>query len=284
MTERIRRTVSEVGGVAEGVRAVSDTLEVVARQTAGDAARALAVAGDALSAAETVGAATSRAAGRMRELELALTRIDAATEEEARAIKHAGTVVTEVNEAVHDSRQTLAGVLEATRAAVAAAQQGRHSALRTVAALELIRLPGSADAHLTEDLERGQAAANECDAALREIAREADEARNQLWDVAGALTESGARAGAVTRQLTDISAVVDETAHSSHTMSAASREIISEVEAMAAGTDAALQLVRQARAHVTSIAGANQRLLQLSERIGALARELDAVTSQFPRP
>ncbi len=297
MTDRIRQTVGEIARVSHGVREVSDNLADGARENAENAEAALQVAESALRSAEAVSASAQRTMGRMRELELALTRIDVGTEEQARALRHASEIVTLVTGAVQDSRQELAAVQDATRRAVAAAQQGRHSALRTVSVVDLVRAGTQSllDAggqtplewttridRLIGDLEEGQSAANTCDDALREIARAADEANGRIWQMASVLNESGARAGAVSQQMTDLSAVADATASHIRSMNKESGQLIGEVEVIADGIESAVGLVRRAEGHVTSIAEANRRLRALSERIRTLAYELDRATQRFP--
>lgn len=298
MTDRIRQTVAEMARVSHGVKAVSDDLSVGARQTAENAEAALQVAASALAAAERVGGSAQLVAGRMRELEVALARIDVGSEEQARALKHASQIVALVTEAVQGARSGMQAVLESTRTALAEAQHARHSALRTLSTLELVRVEaqGLADTsgqgpvdsaerieRLLDDLEEGQKAANDCDASLRQIARAAEQATSRLWDLAAAHNESGARAGAVTQQMADLSAVADETAAHIRSMSDGSRQVIGEVEAMAGGIESALGLVRRAEAHVTNIAEANRRLRALSERILTLSAELDQATGRFPQ-
>ena len=293
MTERIRQTVAQVSTVSQGVRAASDRLAQQARQTAASAEGALQVAAAALTAAEQVSEATERASGRVRELEVTLARIGAGTDEQARAIRHAGAVVAQVTGAVQDSRLVLADVLEATRSAVAAAQQGRHGALRTVAALDLAQMtaeaaleaadPEPGAARLVVELKRVRASTGEWETALKQIGQAADSANQRLWDLAAALNESGARTGAISQQMGDVSAVADRTAEDLRTTGAASREIIATVDGMGAGTESALVLVRQAQGHMTSIAESNRALLDLSERIRELAHELDHVTARFPQ-
>lgn len=296
MTERIRQTVAEMARVSHGVKAVSDDLATGARQTAENAEAALQVAASALASAERVGSSAQLVAGRMRELEVALARIDVGSEEQARALKHASQIVALVTEAVQGGRGGLQAVLESTRIAVSEAQQARHSALRTLSTLELVRVEAQSLAdvvshgdsperaeRLLADLEEGQKAANDCDRALRQIARAAEEATARLWDLAAAQNESGARAGAVTQQMADLSAVADETASNIRAMSDASRQVIGGVEAMAGGIESALGLVRRAEAHVTNIAEANRQLRTLSERIRILAEELDQATVRFPK-
>ncbi len=304
----IRRTVSEIARIAHGVRAVSDDLARRAGETAGEAEAALAVARSALEAAEQVSQTAQQAAEQVRELELALARIDVAAEEQARTIGHAGAIGTHLARAVQDSREALNAVLESTRDAVAAAHQGRHSALRIVAALDLVRMgvqaalePGrtggqaSREAHaaddgaiadrtgrLLEDVQRGQEAANACDAALNRIVQTVGEAKDRLWETAATLNESGARAGAISRQMTDLAKAAGETAAGIRATGKASREIIGRVERMAQGTEAAVSRVRQAERHVTGIAAANRSLLAVSERIRALAHELDEVAGRLP--
>lgn len=297
MTDRVRQTVGEIARVSHGVREVSDNLADGAGETAENAEAALQIAESALRAAEAVSASAQRTMGRMRELELALARIDMGTDEQARALRYASEIVTLVTGAVQDSRRELAAVQEATRQAVAAAQRGRHSALRTVSVVDLVRVGAQTmlDAggptpqewtsrveRLATDLEEGQAAANACDDALREIARSADEANGRIWEMAAVLNENGARAGAVSQQMADLSDLADGTATHIRSMSGASRQVIGEVEAIADGIEAAVGLVRRAEDHVTSIAEANRRLRSLSERIRTLAHELDRATQRFP--
>lgn len=300
MTERIRQTVAEMARVSHGVKAVSDDLANGAREMAENAEAALQVAASALSSADRVGVTAQRAAGRMRELEVALARIDVGSEEQARALKHASQIVALVTRAVQEAREGLHAVLDSTRTAVGAAQQARHSALRTVSTLDLVRVeaqgiaeagaltgeppePSSRMDRLLNDLEEGQRAANECDAALRQIARAAEEATSRLWDLAAVQNESGARAGAVSQQMDDLSSEADETAEHIRAMSDVSRAVISEVEAMTGGIESAVGLVRRAEAYVTNIAEANRRLRALSERIRTLAVELDQASERFPR-
>ena len=261
-----------------------------------NAEAALQVVASALEAAERVENSAHRAAGRMRELEVVLARIDVGSEEQARALKHASQIVALVTNAVQGAREGLHAVLESTRTTVSAAQHARHSALRSVSALDLVRVeaqglaeagaPAGSDVpewplrteRLLADLEEGQKAANECDDALRQIARSAEEATVRLWDLAGVQNESGARAGAVSQQMADLSAVAQETAAHIGSRSDVSRVVVGEVEAVADGIESAVGLVRRAEAHVTNIAEANRRLRVLSERIRTLADELDQAT------
>ncbi|MFZ5816953.1 MAG: cache domain-containing protein [Bacillota bacterium] len=303
MIERIRQTVVEMARVSRGVKAVSDELSSAARQTAANAEAALQVAASALEAAEQVGSSAERAADRMRELEVALARIDVGSEEQARALRHASEIVILVTTAVQDARVGLNDVLEATRSVVAAAQQGRHSALRTVSALEVARIAAQtiaeqgsassgADSATTDlsarvdrwlsDLEEGQRAANECDNALRQISRAAEAATSRLWELSAVQNENGARAGAVSQQMADLSTVAEETAAHIRSMSDASRQVIGEVDAMAGGIESAVGLVRRAEAYVNNIGEASRRLRALSDRIRSLSEELDQATQRFP--
>lgn len=299
LTERIRQTVAEMARVSHGVKAVSDDLANGARQTTENAEAALQVAASALAAAERVGGSAQRAVGRMRELEVVLARIDVGSEEQARALKHASEIVGLVTEAVHSAREGLHTVLESTRTAIGAAQQARHSALRSLSAVDLVRVEAQGIAEsgavagsdspdgssrmerMLIDLEEGQRATNECDSALRQIARSSEEAMSRLWELAAVQNESGARAGAVSQQMSDLSVVAGETAAHIRSMSDASRQVIGEVETMGDGIEAAVGLVGRAEAHVTNIAEANRRLQELSERIRALADELDQATVRF---
>lgn len=299
MTERIHQTMGEMVRVSHGVKAVSDDLTNGARQSAENAEAALQVAASALEAAERVGNSAHRAAGRMRELEVVLARIDVGSEEQARALRHASQIVSLVTTAVQSAREGLHAVLESTRTTVSTAQHARHSALRSVSALEFVRVEAqglaetgagaSSDApewslrteRLLADLEDGQKAVNECDDALRQITRSAEEATARLWDLAAAQNESGARAGAVSQQMADLSMVADETAAHIRTMSDASREVIGEVEDVADGIESAVGLLRRAETHVTNIAEANRRLRALSERIRTLEDELEQATRRF---
>lgn len=279
MTARIRRTVDEVAGVSRGVLAASDQLAAEARQTAANAESALTVAAGALEASEQVGENAQRAISRVRELELALSRIGSSTREQARAIRHAAHAIEQMESSAAESRRMLATVLESTRSAVGAVQQGRQSALATHAALELVRL---ADGDRTPDeLDRAQGAANSFDQALREIARATEETTTKLWELSAVLGEAGARVGAVTQQLSAMSGVAEATAGEIGTSGEASRAMLADVESVAATTVAGVDRVRQAQRHVTSIAESNRRLSDLSDRIRDLAHELDRVAGGF---
>lgn len=280
MTARVRRTVGEIAAVSHGVRAVSDQLAAQAGQTAADADGALQVTADAAAAGEAVADGAYRAAERARGVGETLRLIEAQTAEQARAIRHAGLVIGAVSAAVRDSRGMLGDVLEATRETTAAVQRGRHSSLRTLAALDLAELAaGGAEAGTAA----GRAAADECDAALQETARSVDAAVQRLWDLTAVLNESGARVGAVATQVADLSEVAEETTAAIRATGEAARAMLGEVDSMAGGTAAARRLVQQARTHVTAISRSNRTLSELSDRIRRLAHELDAAAGRFPQ-
>jgi methyl-accepting chemotaxis protein len=260
---------------AAGVLEAADALAGEAKQTAADAEGAMQIAARMLTAVEGAGENALQTMGKVREVEVALARIGGGTEEQARAIRHAGAAISQVEGAVTDSRQMLTEVLDATREATAAMQQGRHSALRAAAALELVRLKSG------EPLTELEAAVTEVDRALKQIGQATEGARAQVWDLASVLNESGARVGAVSRQMLDMSGVVEEIAAQVSRTGESGRQMLAGVEAAAEGTGAAVALVRLARGHVTRIAESNRALSVLSDRIRRLAHDLEQVIGQL---
>jgi methyl-accepting chemotaxis protein len=282
----IRHTTQQMARISHGVKEASSRLATEARQTAAHADGVLAVAAGALEAAEQVGVGAQRVIAQVGELELALARIGSTAQEQARAIRHANLAIGQVNEAALGSRRALAGLLELTQEAAAAAQQGRRSALRTMAALELVRLtvpPATGDARFEGDLERTHQTAAELSETIKAISQATEGARTQLWELAAVLSENGARVGAVTQQVSDLAAVADETAVRISTTGSASRAMLAGVEAMAGGAGEAVTAVKEARGHVTAIAESGRALSELSDRIRTLADELDTVAGAFAK-
>lgn len=288
----VRESLAGSARVARGVQAASGQLQGAAQQAAAAARGALQVAGAALAAAEQAGASARRATGRVRELELALARIAAGAEEQARAIQHVGAVSSELGAALRSSREVLGAVLTSARAAFLAAQQGRQGALQTLAALELMRAaarpagqeppPGAAAAggeaalaRVIAELERGQAVAEAVECDLRRAAQAGEEVLNRLWDLAAVLGENGARLAAITEQMADVSAVVSGTTATARMMGDASREITGALAGMADGSEEALGRLRQVQDQVARLAEASRAIAALSEQIQALARELE---------
>lgn len=283
-TERIRQTLSGMAQVSHGIHAVSDELAARVKETSANVDLTREVGASTLQAAELAGGSAQQAAGQMRELEVALARINAGSEEQTRTLRHAGQIIALVTQAVQESRSSIEAVLEAIRAVVAAAQQGRHGALRSISTLELIRMDvepaepsegGARTERLLADLELAQCAVTDCDNALEQIVRRTEEATERLWALAAVMNEGGARAGAVSQQVADLSGVAEETGERLRSTSDATRQVIHAVEEMAGAIEAGLQLVRRAEAHVATIAEANRQVQALTERIRSLAAQLD---------
>ena len=223
---------------------------------------------------------------------MTLARVNAGTDEQTRTLRHAARIVALVSQAVQESRSSFNAVLEALRAVMAAAQQGRQDVLRAAGALELLRLEAepaesgegaSRLDRLIDDLEQAGRAVAECDAALEEIVSRIDEATERLWALAAIMNESGARAGAVSQQMADLTQVAEETAERLRATTDATREVISAVEAVAGDISAGVGLVRRARTHVDAAAEAHRRLDQLAERIQELARQLAESATHPPQ-
>ncbi|MBY6274735.1 cache domain-containing protein [Symbiobacterium thermophilum] len=290
--DRLRQRDEGLAGLAAEIQGAGDALARDGRKawTAADDARA--AAEEALRATEQAGESTGAARGRMRELEVTLARVNAGTDEQTRTLRHAARIVALVSQAVQESRSSFNAVLEALRAVMAAAQQGRQDVLRAAGALELLRLEAepaesgegaSRLDRLIDDLEQAGRAVAECDAALEEIVSRIDEATERLWALAAIMNESGARAGAVSQQMADLTQVAEETAERLRATTDATREVISAVEAVAGDISAGVGLVRRARTHVDAAAEAHRRLDQLAERIQELARQLAESATQPPQ-
>lgn len=283
----------------EGLAALAGEVQTAGSALARDGRQAAAAAADAQSAAEEVlrsteqaGESTGQARGRMRDLEVTLARVNAGTDEQTRTLRHAGRIVALVSQAVQESRSSFNAVLDALRAVMAAAQQGRQDVLRAAGALELMRLEAepaeSADGaarldRLVGDLQQAQRAVADCDGALQEIVARIDEATERLWDLAAIMNESGARAGAVSQQMSDLTQVAEETAERLRATTDAARQVIDAVEAVAEGIGAGVSLARRTKAHVDAAAEANRRLDGAAERLQELARALAEAAGQPPQ-
>lgn len=291
VTDRMAQSLAHLADLSGALRAAGGELAQEQAQIAAAFSGAVASAEDALRAAEQLGESAGQAGARMRDLEVALTRINAGSEEQTRTLRHAGRIVALVTQAVQESRGSFDAVLESLRAAIAAAQQGRHGALRAASSLELLRLDAEpADAgegpgrleRLISDLEQAQHAVADCDAALADIARRTGEITERIWALVAVTNESGARAGAVSQQMADLTQVAEETAARLRSTTEATRHAIAVFEALAESIGSGVALVRRTGAQVAAVADAQQRLRALAERIQKLTDELDENTSHFP--
>lgn len=291
LTEGMAQGAARLAELSGALRAAGGELAREQGQIAAEYSGALAAADDALRAAEQLGESAGQAGGRMRDLEVALTRINAGSEEQTRTLRHAGRIVALVTQAVQESRGSFDAVLESLRAALSAAQKGRHDALRAASALELLRLDAEpADAgegpgrleRLITDLEQAQRAVADCDAALADIARRTEETTERIWALVAVTNESGARAGAVSQQMADLTQVAEETADRLRSTTEATRHAIGVVEALAESIGSGVGLVRRTGAQVAAVADAQHRLRVLAERIQELTDQLDEDTRRFP--
>lgn len=289
--DRLRQRDEQLAGLAAEVEAAGEALARAGRQAGAAADAARAAAEEAVQATERAGETTGQARGRMRDLEVALARVNAGTDEQTRTLRHAGRIVALVSQAVQESRSSLNAVLEALRAVMAAARQGRQDVLRAAGALELLRLEvdpaesgdGSARPdRLVADLDQARQAVSECDAALGAIGARIDEATERLWTLAAILNESGARAGAVSQQMADLTQMAEEVAERLRATSDATRELITAVEAVAEDVSTGAGRSRRALACAEAAAEAHRRLDALGERVQALARRLAEAAGQSP--
>jgi len=289
--DRVAQGAARRADLARSLRGAGAELAQEQDKVAAAIGSAVAAAGDALRSAERLGENAVQAGGRMRDLEVGLTRINAGSEEQTRTLRHAARIVALVTQAVQESRGSFDAVLESLRAAIAAAQQGRHDALRAQSALELLRLdaepadggdgPGRLE-RLIGDLEQAQRAVADCDALLADIARRTEETTERIWALVAVTNESGARAGAVSQQMADLTQVAEETAGRLRSTTEATREVIGVFEALADSIGSGVAQVRKTGAQVAAVAEAHQRLRALAERIQQLTDELDEDARRFP--
>jgi len=288
MTQRAAR----VSGLCTALRSVGDELARDHARSAAAVKAALAAAEEAVQAAERLAESAGQAGTRMRALEVDLARINAGTEEQTRTLRHASRIVALVAQAVQESRGAFDAVLEGLRTAMAAAQQGRHDALRATSALEIVRLEAdAADAaellgrldRLIGDLEQAQKAVADCDAALADIARRTEETTDRVWALVAATNESGARSGAVSQQMADLTRMAEETAERLRATTDATRQVIGVAEALAESIGDGVARVRKTGTTVTAVADAVQHFSAASARVRQLAAALEEAASQLTR-
>lgn len=256
----------------------ADRVHTAAERTDAGARQALAVSASSLADAEAVGLSARETTERVRGLEVALTRLTAGVEEEARAVRHVGRVAEQVAETIRLSRDEMARVLAAARAGLAAAQEARRAQVQLGVALGLVAeaiRTGNLKRAQTE-LDRGEALAAESERTLAQIAQAAETTLDALWSMAAAVNENGARVTAVAQQMAEVAGAVTGAEAQVGELIAGIREVLQQVEGMAWGVERAVERVRQAQDHVQGIAEANGFLLQLAGRLRELAGELAA--------